>query len=272
MKFTLLLTALFFTLNSYSQNSDSLKKYSYPFSGLFMYKGGVMPAGGTCFFIRKNGRIFIVTAKHVVDGCESKKNGIPYADFLTVFLRDSLGERTDDFISVDIRPFKNRFPCPDTVNTDVIAFEMPKDSNNRKLYSIEHFIKDKFRKTDFFDMYGFPSYSYLTHPDAYVIPKVSHIHVPRKKTEFYLEWAYNDTTKIDSTYIIIANKKLCVDSTLHGYSGSPIFLKELGSNEIRVMGVFSIFGYSKIDKNYKFWKIPVIEEVLRQIDVLLKKD
>src|SRR6185312_4251924 len=75
------LTLLLFT-NTYCQSNnafDSLKKYSYFIEGINS-KDGVI-ATGTGFFIRtKDSLIYLITAKHVLSGCNDsllKFKGMP---------------------------------------------------------------------------------------------------------------------------------------------------------------------------------------------------
>src|SRR4051794_33158022 len=81
---------------SYSQKNnfrifDSLQHYSYRLLGFSVSGNRLYPFGGTCFFIRKNKKIFLVTAKHVVTGCVDSGKADNLPSKLSVYIYDSSG-------------------------------------------------------------------------------------------------------------------------------------------------------------------------------------
>src|SRR6267378_187749 len=85
----LLSTILFFKALSQpasrSAITDSLKKYSYFLFGL--KKNSNSAVQGTAFFIRQNGKLYLLTASHLLEGFSSLGNtkDINYPD--TIFVR-----------------------------------------------------------------------------------------------------------------------------------------------------------------------------------------
>ena len=268
--FFILLVLLLLFNKSFSQKQndfDSLRKYSYSLIG-FSNEGLQMhPHGGTCFFVRKKSKIFLVTAKHVVNGCEGTYKNSYYPKMLTLAILDS-NETPKAFIQVDISKIIDTTSCPDST-ADIIAFETI-DSNTSKLYSVENFILPPFENTDNIDMYGFPSETLIDSERHFRVPKASHIHI-RKKNTVFTTFTYPNTKKLDSTCLGIVSPDLKADTMyLHGYSGAPVFIKKYNSNKIRICGAFTTFGFAKYNKDYKYIGAAKIEYGIEQIDKLLR--
>ena len=71
---------------------------------------------------------------------------------------------------------------------------------------------------------------------------------------------YTDRKEIDSNNLLILDKYLHLDTaSLLGYSGSPVFLKESNCNRLRLIGVFSGFGYNKTYKKRAFLSIAKLD-------------
>ena len=70
---------------NYSLLSDSLNKYSYQITGYCNYNGMLKITFGTGFFIKRNGKSFLVSAGHVFKGCNNLEKFPCQADFLTVY-------------------------------------------------------------------------------------------------------------------------------------------------------------------------------------------
>lgn len=258
----LILLVLLSTLihcSGYSQQ-DTLSKYSYPLLGFDTVS--FTPAMGTCFFIKIDKRVFLVTARHVITGCGVANNTKNYPEIFTVIT----GFSNSPLISINVKGIKNHFPCPDTLlnDPDIIAVEV-NDSATSKLNSVEQFIKPPFRETDYIDMYGFPGVDYLKNADFFAVPTAAHIRVQKENTTIYTSTVKDSTLKIvDSSYYTVVNKNLYVEQAIKGYSGSPVFIKELYSNQIRLLGVFATFGYDTANLNYKYWGLPKFEYVFKQ--------
>ncbi|MBN8720074.1 MAG: hypothetical protein J0H85_11555 [Sediminibacterium magnilacihabitans] len=255
------LFALFAISAALSQN-DSLKKFSYPLLGFSTDSSKFSPAGGTCFFIRNNGKIYLITARHVITGCGIATNRNEYPEQFTV-INNING--VPSFISVNVKGAKDLFPCPDTLlnDPDIFAMEVIGETTSR-LNSVEQFIKPPFRQTDCIDMYGFPGVDYFKYPEAFVVPEVAHQHIERENTIIYDRNADSTQQTVDSSNYIVVNKNLNIATTLKGFSGSPVFLKELNSNKIRLLGVFAEFGFDTKNLNYKYWKLPKIGYAYRK--------
>ena len=98
---------LFISIFSNGQSVDSLKKYSYT---IFGYNLKTMPfpfsASGTAFFIKRNNSIFLITAKHVLTGCEKGVKPKEMPDYMNIYLPER-----DTILGIDIRAIKDTATC-----------------------------------------------------------------------------------------------------------------------------------------------------------------
>lgn len=269
LSFILLLTS---STSSFAQinNYDSLKKYSYSLLGFTITHNGeavgMKPGGGTCFFIRDNGKLFLVTAKHVLSGC--LENAIKITDYpnqMNICFADSNGY-IEEMIPFDISRIKDSIQClPSLDDTDVIVVPM-NIKTNREIYSVEKFIFPPFREIDNVDIFGFPGNKNINFLGfASVRAKVFHWHLFKNHTTVFTETTFNDSKRTDSVYYWIQTTDIDVmDSSLHGFSGSPVFIKDLNSDRWRVGGVYKGAAKDTISNN-KWMLVTRIEYALKYI-------
>jgi V8-like Glu-specific endopeptidase len=263
----ILIPLLLLYLNAFSQNdTDSLSKYSYLITGDHIHNGSIANSG-TCFFIRKNSRIFLVTAKHVVSGCQGANKDSFYNKALILSIKDSTGI-PKYFTTIDISKIADTCSCVDSTG-DIIAFEFVNKFSNM-LLSVENFIMPKFKNTGDVNIYGFPGYKINGVSDsAFRSFKTSHIYINRKETVFGIG-NYRDSEKFDSTALLMINKNLVTDrDTMQGFSGSPVFIKELNSNRIRVIGAFSTSNHD-LKNDFRAYGVAYIEHAIDQINNQLR--
>jgi hypothetical protein len=270
MKYLLLLLLLFLCKCSKSQNPnyDSLRKYSYAIVGSAVNKDSIRGYyAGTCFFIKKNNRLFLVTAEHVLSSCHMVDNKNDYPKYMNITIENSKGEIIES-LPINISTIKDTAHCPDPLNhPDIIALEVKK---NDKLYSVEKFLTSSFKNWDNIEMFGFPNTCLnVSNPNNIIITKASNVYIKRQNTTIYNTAPTNDIGVYDSTYFFIVNKDLVVDSLMHGFSGAPIFIKESHSNKFGIIGAFSIFGYDRVNQELKYFKVPKIKYALDEINTLL---
>lgn len=234
----ILFCILFFSY-SYSQKnfnpakSDTLNKFSYVVFGLLYSKKNqtVYSAGGTAFFIKKNAHTFLIGAKHVFTPFFSKEN----KSALLLYIKDKKGCTTDFIV---LQSNYTNLPTEDSV--DLVCLEIF-DSLNYKLHGVEQFVMPQFNKPNTIDVYGYGVNTYNDTSVIYGCTLPEHFHIINKSTKYYSDSLY----KRD---ILIGNEFMKTDSTMHGYSGAPIFLQEKKTNNVRVMGVLIGSTEEKIKK------------------------
>ncbi len=223
-------------------------------------------SGGTCYFIKKNNRTFLVTAKHVITrtniACGEKT-----INTMTIAILDTLQDgNIDSFITIRIPPL-NSYNSSDSINNpDVIVFEV-KEKGIDRLKSVENFIMPELRYTNNTEIFGFNSVCFPHEFGRLIIKCASHVHIDSTNTIFYNGSPTNNNIP-DTAYYMLVNKNLDVSEYMHGFSGSPIFIKDLNTNRYRLIGTFSIFGGDSVNKDLKFYQIPKIEYITNEINRL----
>ena len=225
-------------------NLAELKKYSYPIYGFKATPGagGMMQlhsGGGTGFFVKMNGRTFLVSAKHVLtrwDG-DSLRKKIDYPDTLKIRIPDISGDTIDYPIS-----FKK---INDTITggaffeeADIYAIEFP-SASNYKINSIESFLDTcNLNSRDTISFYGYP---------AIIEPLNSIDALERFRNRaltlsigFYALKSTFPFTIVDQRYDNFDYGLLRTDAfDKRGCSGSPLFKKDSATGRLIFVGLLS---------------------------------
>ncbi len=224
--FILTLVGLITIENVFSQRShqhaDSLEQYSYPILGIY-------PSftAGTGFFLTYNDSLYFITAKHVVTGCDDKRNKRPnYPDKLII------GDYKDMEHSffIDTKVIRQALPC------DGIDMYIHPISGRFKPYykTVDQFILPKISEFATLEIFGYPITSYDT---GYVgVPRKSkHLTMPTETFDF--TYALDSAGNINKLYQRVSHPKSV--EVIGGYSGSPIFLQDRQTGNWRIIGIVS---------------------------------
>lgn len=225
--FTTLLLVLLIS-NSYSQtNVDLLKKYSYPILG---FDVAAVKGGATCFFIRYNKKIYIVTAKHVLNGClnDSTKD-VDSNKKSYIFLGNY-----SQSIFLNTNDTKKFLPCK---GTDLVFCQLLDTSMGKYINSVEDFMVPEFKNYVEFIICGYPSSTYNKDMFKHLPPSsFMEIH----DSTFKIFDIVNSKGVRDSTaYAINWKGKIVKDSLIGGYSGSPVFIQEKNTLKWRLAGILT---------------------------------
>lgn len=270
MKILITILFLFIGFFSVGQSADSLKKYTYYIAAQQPINDTINSAlQGTGFFVRDNGRLFLVTAKHVLTGCQNKLNDTCtpptkpqyYPDFANVYLTKD-GTPTSKSIFLDIRIIKDTANCASQgLNPDIIVCEVQNNTGDT-IYSIEKFLNNKIpKKKGDISIYGFPS---KTIPQLYgFIALASVSHLPITNYKLVNNYSFIGCKKIRYTdsinYVVIP--KDSIDYNLYGYSGSPVFIFDKKQKKWNFIGVFT----ATADTLFLFCKPLFIKENISRI-------
>ena len=227
--------------------SDTLMKYSYRINGTVFSESFYTVDGTGCFY-KKGDSLYFITAKHVLSGCMMSrkaiwKNGV-YPDMLIISGKDVS-------FFVDIGKIKDTATClPQLQSPDIISIPV-ENKFNLEVYSIENFKTDSISNGGQIKIFGFPSDSNIKNGRAnYSAPPGE------------LDWDSGSYTAVNHSFINIlsSNRQIPPNEKLKGYSGSPVFFKEDGSNEWKISGIFAAIITDTVGR--RFVIMPKIDNVL----------
>ncbi|HLX93402.1 MAG TPA: hypothetical protein VKR32_17075 [Puia sp.] len=232
-----------------------MKKYSYHVFGFYIRQpmqldsaGNVLggETGGTCFFIRKNGELFLITAKHVLTGCDSLEKVKNFPSSLMIWVSPNSSFRIAQFDVSIIRDTASCLPIP--LSPDEIVIRI-KDSSAKDVYSIEKFLSAPFKKVRNSLFIGYPA---ATSTLAGRIKRVEPSTIGLVNKEYYFSQGYTDSTRknLDIINHRIYSDSIDFEQNFHGYSGSPLFVQDLKTKKWRIAGVLAGTGRDNFNKYY----------------------
>ena len=242
------LVALFaaYTMNTPEiQKTGHLQKYSYLIFGTYnvKYFGDNVSfdiVQGTCFFIRLNGAVYLISAKHVLTPWDPDKNmkRTNYPDTLRVRIMDVEGNY--NYVPINISVIRDTisgnsyFNDPDVF---VIRFD---DTAGCIINSIEKFIRPfKYESGDKLAMWGYPlKYHTITRENF----------TPFKVQNSSLTTGVFYGNSINSSQINYLMKRDDPRQKF-GCSGSPVFLKANEQSDWIFGGVFIKSDIANSDKD-----------------------
>ena len=241
MKYFVLLVCLTIPfLKSYSQNiiitADSLSKYAYTMLGL---TGTPSTKFGTCFFVRSNDDLFLVTAKHILYKCDSlSKKTIPV--FKSIVVSVSLNPAIQINFTA---PQRNDTCLAIGRDTDLVVIKI-KSQWNSIINSVEKFMIPPFKELGDIEIFGqglriVSNSAYFENPH--------HIHLTRNEFTIYHDTPGSDLSYLDTVHYFIQTSK--VGNATRGFSGSPVFLQDNISKNWRICGVLN----GVISSLFQFW-------------------
>ncbi|MEJ7821476.1 MAG: trypsin-like peptidase domain-containing protein [Chitinophagaceae bacterium] len=260
--YKILVVALLFSFGvCKSQNKDTLSKYSYWMTGYKEMDSSFLFNVATCFFVRNNNNLYLVTSNHVISGCDESQNKKLHPDIAQIWIEDSTGHPAE-VITVNVTYERDTSKCYDfTEVADVMVLKMPA-KGYEKINSVEKFLQPPFKKINQLIIFGYPA----SGVDYKIASKLKIKNNPKVVTHFALFNNKNDTIpKIDSINYNVVTNSIPINNTLKGYSGSPVFLQDKTTKRWRIAGVFS---GALTATNTGYLSVAKIDYVLKQIEKL----
>ena len=221
MKYLILIFPLFFFSNkTYCQPDTALNKYSYLLVGIKTVHDTtktIFPIG-TCFFARRGSELFMITAKHNLNGYNTFNLKPTESQFDTVGFR-YFDPRTQkiSYTSLNIKDLKRYLLNDYFFNSpDAVVLKMNDPIVNPLLHSIESFMVENINeKPDSIISFGFAFKQPYSFSDT--------------TTSTYYSGFYQN---IKDPYYPVNDSLYYVTKpiSIQGMSGSPVFFKYIKSN------------------------------------------
>ncbi|MCK9404717.1 MAG: hypothetical protein M0Q26_15090 [Chitinophagaceae bacterium] len=244
--FTLILVLLFLASCGQKNNisGDSLGRYSYQVFTIELKKA-VMDFG-TCFFIKRNDGLYLITARHIFIHCDSitNKQKYPY-DIAQVYIPNS----PQQMVPIPLNKPSDTCSClSEEKDADLTVIKMD-NSLIPYVNSVEDFIAPPFKKLGDAEIYG---QGLKADSQAIYFTDPHRIHIPSNTFEIIQRVGNIETKIIDSINYHFLSKTIKIGRWLKGFSGAPVFLQEYKTNKWRLAGVFvaaQIFVQGKKESN-----------------------
>lgn len=206
-----------------------------------MGNGLSVPGSGTGYFIRKDSKLFFITAKHVFIGCDSKDTcqrqikRTAFPDAMDIKLTTN-GIINGNVIPISIKRYRDTANCP-WMEADIVAYQVMNTPTDT-VYSLENLISSnaEFEKGSL-SIYGYPA-SETQIGSMYIEKNSSHLFTD--KYHFYENYKYKacgGNYVIDKVDYIVKTEGVKT-TDLGGYSGSPVFIYNKQTSKWLFMGTF----------------------------------
>ncbi len=251
-----------------------LGKYSYPIfltveadsinvnTGIkdtFYYTGH-----GTCFFIRKSSRLFLVTAYHVFAFKPDVMPGKKFKPIIGGEVRINLYPEYPENVRIMIPIDKSILNSDDInvmINPDLFVYELPaREYNNPFINSIEAFIPKEANEISsplLMYSYGFPSIRpngdivkiTNTNPDSpsYVIPYAGKLKMDVSDINIKANWLLPHPLNMHTRFRVDSLNYVANPKYAQGASGSPVFFSSTNNGQISVWFAGIVSTISPVD-------------------------
>jgi len=229
--------------------ADSLGKYSYPAIAM----NSNIAFTGTCFFIKKNSMLYLISAKHVFFNCDSL--GKLNQSYPNQILIGHLKNIAQSF-TVDTKLERGVTKC-DGLD---IYIKRINSSFSQYYNSVEGFIFPPIASPKTIEVFGYSSEVFRK--DFVALPDSSlHSTIPEETFDFQI--SRDSLDKRDTSLMQIWCPRSV--TVTHGFSGAPVFLQDKPTGKWRVIGVLQGGSPSNIDSRQILYYVD-IKYVLEAID------
>lgn len=240
----------------------SFREYSYNLMGVSNKESNFVKSSGTGFFYENKSGLYLITAKHVITGCDYSKKDDNMPHFVNLFL-----PQLEDFINIYVKSIQDTAACAlPSIDLDVIAIKMP-DSCKNRVKSIESFVTPPFNSLSSTQIFGFPWYL-NTKSGHYEIMPSSLVFMKEGTFLFGSEYADTILKQEDTLNYIVEANEMRLDSTIGGMQGSPVFVQDSITKKWRIAGILIAYQHLKTGKDA--FVVAKFEYALKKIDELAK--
>jgi hypothetical protein len=218
---------------------------------------------GTCFFIKWNTALYLVSAKHVLTPCHNLYNDNREPSFPdALYVRIKERDRSYRMYKINTKAIADTVPCLGYMNEPDVFIIRVKDLEDEQINSIERYLMPNIADS-IIERYvygtGYPGIQYVGNQTPVNTPA----RVFKAKIEFPIHAVISFGDTVDP-YVISS----IVDSgiVLSGSSGSPVFMKSKGTGNLLFGGILS----RSIEGGRTYFIKP--DEVLLKLNERLKED
>lgn len=213
------------------KDTVTLDKYSYLLVGFYDIKNDngyqhFKSTQGTCFFVRQNKKLFLISAKHTLTSWnpENSQNRASYPIALNLRLFDTSGNAS--FYTINIKEINSAITGGYTYNDpDVYVLEF-EDNPKYIIHSIEKFIDETLviKPEDTIKLYGYPvDYDYFGEKQMKKLPTIKPTLVEGKPLAYDSPYRDSRIKKMETLNFAIQRIDTFPRS---GCSGAPVFVKK----------------------------------------------
>lgn len=219
---------LFQSIFSYSMNDNlNLEKYSYHLIGVEWNQNTVINATG--FFIKKNNRLFLITASHAITGWNGLQqiNDSNHPDEMEIIFQRIGSDEIEPF-NIDLRPFKSRSKKINVeIEPDITIIELDIALTEKfTIHSIEDLMMTKeLNVIDSMKIFGYTN----SHPPKTHLIDIINDHCKEGSIK------YLTTSKLKES--INYEAQTLNGSVTQGSSGAPVFTISTKDHSIKFNGI-----------------------------------
>ena len=198
---------------------------------------------GSGFFIKDKGKLYFITANHVLAMPDFPLKGTITSDSDSIMIvceDDGISKSSPCLFELNVKNFREKTKSVKFIySPDVTAYEvLNKDNypvNIIESYSAYYLPK----KMGEISVWGFPADKNKLEKGNFIVNPKSQITTKKYSLKYDYKFPEKGKMKIDSFNYVINPTDYKVVENLRGYSGSPAFVKDLSTNKWVFLGVMA---------------------------------
>lgn len=239
MKLVILLLLPLYCAGQVVTDTSDFKKYSYRIFG-------VLPIStedtllrfntGTGFFFRKKGQLFLISAKHVITGCNTAVFPANMEKIFPNTMFVQLSDKPSDLLPINVKSIRDTASCQIYVEEPDIIVIAINDTIARKVQSIENMYLPSLTKPCNILMSGFPASAVIENGYIKTVLPTT-LYWQSDKYNFKQVYVVHKSAD-DQINLRIKQNQYPAGNPLRGFSGSPLYAQDSATKKWQIAGVF----------------------------------
>jgi len=212
---------------------DTLKDFSYLLYGFKNIQKKYYQSQGTGFFIKTEDDIYFVTANHVVNGCVKNVKDTTKPDFMMLW-QNKQGIYKEWHLNFNTKLIRDTSICRNRDSyPEIFVYKLGNPNTQQiKINCINNFIAEVSTFSKELIFYGFPSSNRNDQENVFDQKPALF-----KSNDFVVRSNLKHLAGQDVINYHIDIKDYKIDSSMRGFSGSPLFLKDYMTKKIVFAGI-----------------------------------